>query len=87
MNIKKVINEHGWTIERLAKEMIGRNGEKGISQPSLSQLINGGNPTYKKLQEIANIIGVSVSELVREESDSTSITCPHCGREIRIKAE
>ncbi|MDE6652456.1 MAG: helix-turn-helix domain-containing protein [Paramuribaculum sp.] len=44
------------------------NVKQGISQSALSQLITG-NPTFDKLQEIANIIGLSVSELVSDNSD------------------
>lgn len=67
MNLKKVIKERGWTLERLASEMKGKDGVKGVSQPSVSSIING-NPTFDKLQEIASIIGVSVSELVKDEN-------------------
>ncbi len=85
MNIKKVIREKGWTLERLAAEMKGKDGKKGISQPSVSSIING-NPTIDKLVEIANIIGVSVSELVADESTpfGATVTCPKCGEVIPI---
>ena len=87
MNIKKVIKDKGWTLEQLAAEMTNKSGEKGVSQPSISSIING-NPTLDKLQEIANIIGISVSELVRDENDTlTSITCPHCGKDIQIEVK
>lgn len=67
MDIKKVIKEHGWTLERLASEMTNkREDKKGMSQSSLSQLLNGSTP-LDRLQEIASIIGVSVSELVADE--------------------
>lgn len=79
MNIKKVIKENGWTLEKLASEMTNKNGDKGISQASVSQLING-NPTLDKLQEIASIIGISVSELVKEDNEHLqSMKCPYCG--------
>lgn len=81
MNIKKKIKDKGWTLERLAAEMKNKNGEKGISQASVSQLING-NPTIDKLQEIATILGISVSELVEDENinnDCNHFTCPKCG--------
>lgn len=71
MDIKKVIKESGWTLERLAAEMTNKNGLKGISQPSVSQIVNG-NPTLDKLQEIARIIGIPVSELVRDEVKGNS---------------
>lgn len=86
MNIKKRIKERGWTLERLAAEMKNKNGEKGISQAAVSQLING-NPTFDKLQEIASIIGISVSELVidDEELGGNYIVCPECGTKIEFK--
>lgn len=88
MNIKKVIQSHGWTLAKLAAEMTGKNGGKGVSQPSISSIING-NPSIDKLQEIANIIGVSLSELVADERDggNTTIICPHCGEQIKINVE
>ena len=81
MHIKKVIKQQGYTLEAVATKM-------GVSKQAMSQLLNG-NPTIAKLQEIASIIGVPVSELVREEDEqrSTSITCPRCGKEIKINVE
>lgn len=85
MDVKKVIKEHGWTLERLASEMTNkRGGKQGMSQSSLSQLLNGKTP-LDRLQEIADIIGISVSELVADENDrSNTITCPHCGKTIML---
>lgn len=86
MNIKKVIQEKGWTLERVGELMTNKNGEKGVSQSSVSQMING-NPTIDKLQEIASIIGISVSELVADEveQDKTRITCPKCGARFKLE--
>lgn len=89
MDIKKVIKKQGWTLDRLAAEMTNkRGGKRGISQSSLSQLLNGKTP-LDRLQEISSIIGIPVSELLREEDEqrSTSITCPHCGQVIKIHVE
>ena len=89
MNIQKVIREHGFTIQQVAERMVNsKDGSIGVSQGSLSTILNG-NPTLSKLQEVASIIDVPVSELVREEDEqrSTSMTCPHCGKEIKINVE
>lgn len=87
MNIKNVIKRQGWTLERLAAEMKGKDGKKGISQPSVSSIING-NPTIDKLVEIASIIGVSISELVADEENTIpTAVCPHCGKPISIKID
>lgn len=81
MDIKRVIKEKGWTLEKLAAEMKNRNGEKGITQSSVSQMLNG-NPTLDKLVEIADILGISVSELL---SDEYVVKCPKCGAKLEIE--
>lgn len=81
MDIKRVIKEKGWTLEKLAAEMKNRNGEKGITQSSVSQMLNG-NPTLDKLVEIADILGISVSELL---SDEYVAKCPKCGAKLEIE--
>lgn len=83
MDIKKVIKERGWTLEKLAAEMTNKQGGKGITQPTVSQIING-NPSLDKLKEIASIIGVTVSDLLRDEDDNV-IICPSCGAKLEIK--
>lgn len=83
-NIKRVIRELGWTNERLAAEMPGRNGEKGITQGAFSQIING-NPTIGKLHEIAEIVGVPLEDLISGKTGKdTTIKCPHCGGPIHV---
>lgn len=79
MDLKKTIKRQGFTLDGVAQEM-------GISKSAMSQIVNG-NPTYSKLQEIATIIGISVSELVSDATDSRTSTlrCPHCGKEIQVE--
>lgn len=81
MDIKRVIKEKGWTLEKLAAEMKNRNGEKGITQSSVSQMLNG-NPTLDKLVEIADILGIPVSELL---GDKYAVKCPKCGAKLEIE--
>lgn len=81
MDIKKRIKEHGYTLAKLAEEL-------GITQSALSQQL-GNNPTISKLCDIAKVLGISVSQLVADDSekDSSVITCPHCGGKINIKVD
>lgn len=82
MDIKKAIKESGFTISKVAEKL-------GIAQPSLTaQLING-TMSLSRAKEIADIIGVSLSELVSDEEESrkSTLTCPHCGKPINIKVE
>lgn len=83
MNIKDQIQKRGFTISQVAALMTNKSGEQGITQSSLSQIING-NPSLDKLKEIASIIGISVSELLQEKEDNT-ILCPNCGAKLELK--
>lgn len=79
MDIKKAIKESGFTISKVAERL-------GIAQPSLTaQLING-TMSLLRAKEIADIIGVSLSELVADENDQqgASLICPHCGKPITL---
>lgn len=91
MNIKKVIQRKGFTLASVAKQMKAptKEGEEqkyGISLSAISQIVGGKNPSVGKLQEIADIIGVSLSELVADETSEKEayIICPHCGEKIKI---
>ena len=56
----------------------------GISYQSLYDCLKG-NPTLKRLHEIANALGVDVRELFEQQQDS--FACPHCGKPIKVTAE
>lgn len=89
MNIQKIIKRQGFTIASVAAKMKNeREGKIGMTQGSLSSMLNN-NPTITRLQEIADIIGVSLSELVADEASEkeTYIICPHCGEKIKISVE
>lgn len=71
MDIKKIIKNSGYTISDVAAKMRRQDGGVGLPQSALSQIIINGNPSFLKLKEIANIIGVPVSVLVAEPSDES----------------
>lgn len=80
MNIKNRIHENGWTVVKLAEEL-------GMAQASLSTIINGKNPSFESLQKISKVLGISVSELVKDDDDQTTIICPHCKKSIILNTE
>jgi len=80
LRIKEVIKEKGMTITELADKM-------GINRVNLSNMVNG-NPTVETLNKIADALEVSVTELFEQSKTRTaSLSCPHCGKSINIKAE
>lgn len=82
VDIKKKIKEHGWTLENVGKEL-------GATKSTMTKYVSAsGNPTLKTLTAIAGVLGISVSELLREDdAPATEFTCPHCGKPIHVKLE
>lgn len=85
MRIKELIKEKGYTQKEFAEKL-------GMTTVGLAQII-AGKPSYTTLEKIADALGVEVWELLisKEEvvgkNDTVSLTCPHCGKSINIKAE
>ncbi len=74
LRIKEAIKERGYTVADIAKKM-------SLHPSALSQTING-NPTFEKLQEIANILSCNVTDLIQE--NTTNFKCPCCGAELQL---
>ncbi len=78
LRIKEAIKEHGTSINEVAEKM-------GISRFTLSTHVNG-NPSTEILLRIADAIGCPVTELFEQpKTDSLTLSCPHCGKNINIK--
>lgn len=61
MNIKSIIKEKGFTIQEVANKI-------GVNRVTLTLTIQG-NPTYKKMKEIADAIGCEISDFFRDETN------------------
>jgi len=82
LRIKEVLKEKKITVVSLAASV-------GIAQPSMSNIVNGkATPSLETLERIATVLSIPLTDLFEQpKSDTTSITCPHCGKSINIKAE
>lgn len=82
--IKELIKEKGYTQQEFADKL-------GIARESLSRILN--SPSYPSLEKIAAALNVPMWQLfaspseVQAQNNGTSLTCPHCGKEINIKIE
>jgi transcriptional regulator with XRE-family HTH domain len=78
LRVKEICKEKGKSLASVAEEM-------GITYESLRKLING-NPTLNKMQDIADILGCSVTDLLEEEKDvqQFELKCPKCNEELLI---
>lgn len=63
MDIKRVIKVKGYTIQDVA-DMIG------VNRVTLTNTISG-NPTYKKMKQIADAIGCQVTEFFEDEDNAS----------------
>ncbi len=76
LDIKSKIKEKGYTVTSLAKEM-------GITQVSLSRIING-NPTVDTLQKIAQILDIDIKDLFVSTKDKNTLYIEKEGKYIPI---
>lgn len=75
LRVQEICKCQGITMQDLAKKM-------GVTYQALYAAVSG-NPTIGKLQEIANALGVEVVDLLGASKEGV-ITCPHCGKEIKL---
>lgn len=79
LRIKEILKEKNITSKYLAEKL-------GMTEVGLSKAIGeNGNPSLKRLREIANVLNVPLSRLFIE--NSTSINCPNCGKPINISVK
>lgn len=80
MRVKEILKDKGITSKELAEKL-------GMSETGLSIAIGDkGNPPLKRLQEIADVLGVTLSELFDKPSES-NFACPYCGNKIKVGKE
>lgn len=78
MDIKGVIKEKGFTLDRVASELKERGIMPRASKSSLSQSING-NPNLSTLQAIAEVIGCKVVDFFKDEYNHFSAIVKYNG--------
>lgn len=80
--IKKKLKQRKITLSELAEKL-------NTSQSALTQSLGeNSNPSLKRLVSIADALGISLLELLADgHCSSHGITCPHCGKEIKVKSE
>lgn len=73
------MNERNVTSAWLAEQV-------GISKVAVSNIVTGkSSPSLDNLIKIAGVLNISITELIGEEKEESTITCPHCGKKIKIE--
>lgn len=79
LRIKEFMSERNVTSAWLAEQV-------GISKVAVSNIVTGkSSPSLDNLLKIASILNVPITELIGEEKEEHTITCPHCGKKIKIE--
>lgn len=78
MDIKGIIKEKGFTLDKVAAILKERNLMPKASKSSLSQSING-NPNLSTLQSIAEVIGCKVTDFFKDETSDFSAIIDYNG--------
>lgn len=74
MDIKKVIKEKGFTLQKIGEKWTNKEGEpKPTDKSAISNMINK-NPTVATLERIANIIDCKVSDFFKDEITPDNFT-------------
>ena len=86
MRIKEVLKENGCTQQMLADKM-------NVSLSAVKQMVSAESLTTATLEKIATALNVPMwqpfasPEEVQPKTDSLTLSCPHCGKNINIKVE
>jgi len=75
LKIKELCKEKSITQAQLANKL-------GIQAVSFSQAIARNKFSVERLADIADALDVEIPDLFKKDSDT--VTCPHCGKKIRI---
>ena len=78
LRIREACRDKGTTQAALAQKL-------GVRATSLSQVIARDNCDVNYLQRIADILGVQIKDLFRDDVPQKNIVCPHCGKPLNIK--
>jgi transcriptional regulator with XRE-family HTH domain len=79
LKIKDIAKEKGVTIKSLADSV-------GITQPNMSNIVNEKTtPSIPTLQNIADTLGVHITDLFEKPDSNPSIKCPNCGKDIFLE--
>lgn len=79
LRIKEIMNERNVTSAWLAEQV-------GISKVAVSNIVTGkSSPSLDNLIKIAGVLNISITDLIGEEKEESTITCPHCGKKIKIE--
>jgi len=81
LRVKELLKEKGITGRDFAAKL-------GMTEVGFYKMLSEtGNPPLKRLQLIAEVLEVDISELFEKKIETKALKCPHCGKDINVKIE
>ena len=80
LRIKEIMKSKGLKTVDIA-------GLLDLSRETVSRQINDSNMTITTLKKYADVLSVQVSDLFEQKGNKQTFLCPHCKKEIIIKAQ
>lgn len=81
LQIKEIMSKRNVTSAWLSEKV-------GISKVAVSNIVTGkSSPSLDSLIKIADALNVSITELIGEEKEDNTITCPKCGTRFKMEEE
>lgn len=79
LQIKEIMSKRNVTSAWLSEKV-------GISKVAVSNIVTGkSSPSLDSLIKIADALNVSITELIGEEKEDNTITCPKCGTRFKME--
>lgn len=79
LQIKEIMSKRNVTSAWLSEKV-------GISKVAVSNIVTGkSSPSLDSLIKIADALNVSITELIGEEMEDNTITCPKCGTRFKME--
>ena len=80
--IENICKEKGISLPELAAKM-------GITYQSLYDCLKKGNPTLKRIQELATALDIEIDVIglfngPKKGNEGQSLTCPRCGAQLQL---
>lgn len=78
LKVTECCKRRGITLQELADKL-------GVARSTLANTLAKKNPTLETLEKISKALDLKVSDLIVEDDDRNTLTCPKCGARFKLE--
>lgn len=78
LRVTECCKRRGITLQELADKL-------GVARSTLANTLAKKNPTLETLEKISKALDLKVSDLIVEDDDRNTLTCPKCGARFKLE--